>query len=100
MSNKSQFPEAVNITPPRFLFAPDHEKMELYIIHTQFPICVILVRQTVPVQLFIIESEIEVDDLDGEEEQQEKIEMLEPILMNAGEWYRNNALKAGGFKTS
>lgn len=41
----------------KFLFAPDGEQKELYIIHTEYPISIIWVKQTIPHQLFIIEQE-------------------------------------------
>jgi len=40
---------------PRFLFAPDHVNNQLYILHRQFPACLIQVIQTIPVTFRIVD---------------------------------------------
>lgn len=40
---------------PKFLFAPDHEKSELYILHRQYPACLIHVIQTTPITFLIVD---------------------------------------------
>ncbi len=67
-------PEKLNIPNyPRFLFAPDSQTMELYIICTK-PLTLFWVRQTIPAQIYIIEGKPNVQ-----------------LLRECGFWYRNNA---------
>lgn len=83
------FPET-----PRFLFAPDEKSQQLYIIHTRFPLSVIWVKQTIPAQLLIIETEMYDDDDDDPETDllPEEQEELAQLLLDAAEWYRTNAI--------
>lgn len=60
---------------PRFLFAPDQQTLDLYIVCTS-PMALIWVRQTTPAQLYIVE---------GPQDEQ--------MLRDAGEWWRENAVK-------
>lgn len=77
---------------PRFLFAPDHEAGQLYILHTQFPLSVILVQQSTPAQLLVIECEISEEDTVYYEERMSK------VLTAAADWYRDNVLKLSNEK--
>lgn len=71
---------------PKFIFAPDQGKTELYIVHTQTPLAIIWVCQTIPAKLFIVECAIE---------QNEKTKkQLSQLLISAAEWYRKSALQA------
>lgn len=49
----------------KFLLAVDHEDHELYILHREFPACLIQVIQTTPVTFWIVDlyDDIEEDDL-------------------------------------
>lgn len=48
----------------KFLFAPDHEANELYILHREFPACLIQVIQTTPATFQIVDL---YDDIRGDE---------------------------------
>jgi hypothetical protein len=58
---------------PKFLPAPDHKTMELYIICTN-PLALFWVRQTTPAQIYILEGPQE-----------------EKLLRECGDWYRKFA---------
>lgn len=45
-----------NIETPRFLFVPDQDNNELYILHTKQPACLIQVIQTLPARFIISDS--------------------------------------------
>ncbi len=67
---------------PKFMFAPDHNDRELYIIHTQHPLAVIWVYQSTPAKLFVIHHE----RFSGNVEQ-----TLTSVLQDAAEFYRHYA---------
>lgn len=70
-----------NIAVPeysRFLFSPDQQTLELYITCTS-PLALIWVQQTTPAQLWIVE---------GPQDEQ--------LLLDAGAWWRENAVKNMG----
>ena len=48
---------------PKFLFCPDHKNNELYILHRNFPSCLIWVKQEMPVRFIILDL---YDDLENE----------------------------------
>lgn len=78
---------------PRFLFAPDAKRKELYIVHTQYPLSLIWVQQTIPARLFIVETEIEIDEaLDSKEEIDDKTKQQSNLLHSAADWYRKNSI--------
>lgn len=54
-----------NIDTPEWLFAPDHEAKELYILHTHTPACLIKVMNEIPARFAIVETydNIPVEDL-------------------------------------
>jgi hypothetical protein len=79
------------MNPPRFLFAPDPAAKQLYIIHTQFPLSIILVQQDIPAKLFIVETELYPED-DTEMEPGDE-EILSQLLRDAAEFYRHNAIE-------
>lgn len=60
---------------PKFMFAPDHNSMELYIICTK-PLTLFWIRQTIPAQIYIVEGI-----------------PSESLLRECAEWYKLNALK-------
>lgn len=60
---------------PQFLFAPDADSSELYIVCTS-PMALIWVKQSIPAQLYILEGPKE-----------------ESILRSAADFYRENASK-------
>jgi len=64
-----------NVDMPKFLFAPDHENNQLYILHTHYPACIFQVVQTIPHQLKAITLYAEEEDLSG-------------IITEAEEFYR------------
>lgn len=71
-------PEKLNIPNyPRFLFAPDSQTMELYIICTK-PLTLFWVRQTIPAQIYIVEGKPDVE-----------------LLRECADWYRENAGSIG-----
>ena len=45
-----------NSKTPRFMFAPDQENKELYILHAHYPACLIKVVQTIPATFQIVEN--------------------------------------------
>jgi S-adenosylmethionine hydrolase len=55
----------MNNIEPKFLLAPDYKTNELYILHRQYPACLIHVIQTIPVTFKIIDlyDEIESEEL-------------------------------------
>lgn len=50
---KGSLPEAG--IKPKFLFAPDHKAGELYILHREFPACLIQVVQTTPASFKLVD---------------------------------------------
>jgi hypothetical protein len=76
---------------PRFLFAPDQKEMQLYIVHTEFPLSIIYVEQTIPAKLFVVKTELVDDDESQDELAHDEREMLEEMLIAAGDWYRTAA---------
>lgn len=46
----------------KFLFAPDHETNELYILHRHYPACLIQVIQTLPVTFRIVDLYDEIEE--------------------------------------
>lgn len=60
---------------PKFLFAPDHKRMELYILCTN-PLTLFWVRQTIPAQIYIVEGKPD-----------------EELLRECADWYRVNVGK-------
>jgi transcriptional regulator with XRE-family HTH domain len=66
-----------NLNLPRFLFAPDADKEELYIIHTHYPACLIQVVQTIPASLVVVQNFDATDD-------------FSEVLQEAMEYYRNS----------
>lgn len=68
----------------KFLFAPDHENKELYILHREFPACLIQVVQTTPVTFRIVDlyDDIEQDDL-----------LKHPFLAEAQKFWREYGSK-------
>lgn len=76
------------MTIPKFLLAPDHKAMELFIIHTEFPMCVIHVHQSIPAQLHLHKCELLDDDESMDELEDGEIETLTVILKQAAEFYR------------
>lgn len=71
-------PEKITVPNyPRFLFAPDSQTMELYIICTK-PLTLFWVRQTMPAQIYIIEGNPD-----------------EKLLRECANWYRVNAANLG-----
>jgi hypothetical protein len=73
----------------KFLFAPDHEANELYILHREFPACLIQVVQTTPVTFRIV-------DLYDDIEQSELIE--HPFFEEAKRFWKEQGGKL--FKSS
>lgn len=69
-----------NVETPTFLFAPDPDDNELYILHTKQPACIIKVIQTLPAQ-FIISDLFE--ELTPETEKE--------ILESAKDFFKNHA---------
>ncbi len=51
-------------TPPmtKFLICPDEENKELYILHREFPSCLIWIKQETPVRFVILDLYDEVDN--------------------------------------
>jgi transcriptional regulator with XRE-family HTH domain len=45
-----------NIDVPKFLFAPDQDRHELFIMHTHYPACLIQVVQHLPAKLLVVEN--------------------------------------------
>ena len=80
------------MAPPRFLFAPDPAARQLYIIHTQFPLSIILIQQDIPAKLFIVESELYPEDEENDDMPPDEQEILEQLLLDAADWYRENAI--------
>lgn len=89
------FYEKLKTMLPKFLFAPDPNKDQLYIIHTQEPLAVILVHQTIPAQLLIMECEYYDHQFDdpATELDADEIEILSDMLRDAADWYRQNAIE-------
>jgi hypothetical protein len=82
------------MNPPRFLFAPDPHNEQLYIVHTQEPLAIIAVVQTIPAQLVIAECEYYDPDEDDPATylDPDELDILSELLTDAATWYRNNAL--------
>lgn len=68
----------------KFLFAPDHENNELYILHREFPACLIHVIQITPVTFQIVDL---YDDIDGPEL------LKHPFLEEAKKFWREQGGK-------
>jgi hypothetical protein len=68
----------------KFLFAPDHEGKELYILHREFPACLIQVIQSTPVTFRIVDlyDEINQDEL-----------LRHPFLEDAKKFWREHGAK-------
>lgn len=62
---------------PKFLFAPDHKAMELYIVCSCL-LTLFWVRQTIPAQIYILEGKPD-----------------EKLLRECADWYRANAGSIG-----
>lgn len=46
----------------KFLIAIDHEDQELYILHREFPACLIHIRQEIPVRFIVMDLYDDIDD--------------------------------------
>lgn len=68
-----------NLEIPRFMFSPDMQTKQLYIIHTHYPACVIHVIQTIPASLEVLQNFDNCDD-------------FEDVIEDALEFYRNNVM--------
>jgi transcriptional regulator with XRE-family HTH domain len=68
-----------NLEIPRFMFSPDMQTKQLYIIHTHYPACVIHVIQTIPTSLEVLQNFDNCDD-------------FEDVIEDALEFYRNNVM--------
>lgn len=51
-----------NLDVPKFLFAPDGAREELFIMHTHYPACLIQVVQTIPASFEVVENYDTTDD--------------------------------------
>lgn len=67
-----------NLDIPKFLFAPDGNREELFIMHTHYPACLIQVIQTTPATFEIVENYDLTDDYNE-------------VLEEAIEFYRQTA---------
>lgn len=54
---------ARNSETPKFIFAPDAQTNELFILHTKFPACLIKVVQTIPMKFIIVDLYDDVEDV-------------------------------------
>lgn len=70
----------VNGVKPKFLFCPDPINNELYILHRNYPSCLILVKQELPARFIIV-------DLYDEVENEADI-LLMPFVEEAKEFFR------------
>ena len=79
------------IQPEKFMFAAHSGGEQLYIIHTEFPLCIMAVIQTIPAKIFVIESEFDDQNEEGTITTDEEY-LLADVLNNAATWYRKNVI--------
>ncbi len=69
----------------KFLIAVDPEENELYILHREFPSCLIWVKQEIPVRFIILDLYEDIED--------ENSVLTMPFVEEAKVFYQNYAVK-------
>lgn len=75
------------MNPPSFLFAPDNTEQRLYIVHTEFPMCVF---EVVNSQILLWKTELLDEDEVQEDLPAEELDILAQVLREAADFYRDN----------
>ncbi len=70
----------------KFLLCPDEETKELYILHREYPACLILVKQETPIRFIVM------DLFDDVKDEHSILEM--PFVQEAKDYFKNYVINS------